>query len=85
MARIAYNLSEKKDRESWFLILVDYHPEYFYLTFAEMTACTDRDSHQYTLLADGTCSKTWARLPVSEAQPMISTAETSKTRSESFS
>lgn len=45
MARIAYNLGEKKDRESWFLILVDYHPEYFYLTFAEMTACTDRDSH----------------------------------------
>ncbi|KAK3170634.1 hypothetical protein OEA41_002715 [Lepraria neglecta] len=45
MARIAYNLGEKKDRESWFLILVDYHPEYLYVTFAEMTDYTDRDSH----------------------------------------
>ena len=45
MARIAYNLGEKKDRESWFLILVDYHPEYLYLAFAEMTDYTDRDSH----------------------------------------
>ena len=65
-ARLAYNLGDRKDQGTWFLILVEYNTRNLYLTFTEMNDLDDPEDHpqypvdgQYLLenLGEDSCTR----------------------------
>ncbi len=44
-ARLAYNLGDRRNRGTWFLVLVEYNTRNLYLTFTEMNDLDDPEDH----------------------------------------